>query len=934
MHRDPDPEPLAVLVMRPLTWKECVVGAHVQISDTGHLRQELQLYENADMETMPVETCVTMFAGQRAIVVNQPKSRLQILETDGRVVCQLLEKSQHQAILPVSVLWEDEKMQALHHEREMACCLAADMLQKWWRKLLLTRDTAAASNASDVHSADLRCVPELPEESMEKHPKDVPQVDTTRNGKEEVNAAVRIQSRVRAACARHIAVSKARELAASNELKASAEVFATRVIQRNVRGWLVMRELNRRARDRRNERIRVEAEAEALKTQKMILLRDFLRASQTGNSTDVAALVPHVLTLLTDGVDSTDKDGSTALALACENGHLATAKLLFAHNANPNHANNAGWTPLHRACFGGHAPVVRWLATPIQDVVLKASGAPNVDAAGAGVDISVCNNRGSCATHACVPGGHVRVLRLISDASPEGLGMPELLDVANLDGDTPLHFAVMCRQLKIVRFLISRGISMVPTNKDGLTALQLAEKNGENAIVTLLCAAMRHSNLPQSHGGNSARSCKKTKRVGLKTTHKTSRSNGRSAKVPRSWGSCLDARQALTFAWKFASEDSCRELSLNHRDIRIILSGLAVLDEERVVAADAKNNITGEQQPSNPSRPEVDDEDAHPGAEKQRDADEVWIDLTSAGNVAKSLTSAATYFALPLKRRLSTRRARLAQKRLLDYIRSPAAALRHIYDAGGKVSEWCADDIDRLLLVLRAPVETLPKDVRRNGQTLLQHARMALCRPVSPKFMVACPSSLLRARVLFHLSVVNHLGHWESHLLERNAPPPVPAATAGSGAAHALALQRGTKDATAKMLASHLQQLSEAEAPAVPEPVFYRPPQSSRAIQRAVEVAELEAERKLESHRPPPTPIPHDVEYSRTPSTAITVNVAGLDQSPIDNPSLAFEVVGLGVRASPRPPLRCAHGTMRNSSYLYRHVDEHSPSHVPKLASV
>jgi hypothetical protein len=44
------------------------------------------------------------------------------------------------------------------------------------------------------------------------------------------------------------------------------------------------------------------------------------------------------------------------------------------------------------------------------------------------------------------------------------------------DGSTPLHQAVTARQVPLIRALVDGGASLMATNKDNLTALQLAEK--------------------------------------------------------------------------------------------------------------------------------------------------------------------------------------------------------------------------------------------------------------------------------------------------------------------------------------------------------------------------------------------------------------------------------------------------------------------------
>ncbi|MCL5273074.1 MAG: ankyrin repeat domain-containing protein, partial [Gammaproteobacteria bacterium] len=62
-------------------------------------------------------------------------------------------------------------------------------------------------------------------------------------------------------------------------------------------------------------------------------------------------------------VNKKDKDGFSALAIACRDGHIATVKLLLAYpNIDINHApSEEGTTPLFMACVNEHIDVVRLL---------------------------------------------------------------------------------------------------------------------------------------------------------------------------------------------------------------------------------------------------------------------------------------------------------------------------------------------------------------------------------------------------------------------------------------------------------------------------------------------------------------------------------------------------------------------------------------------
>lgn len=56
-------------------------------------------------------------------------------------------------------------------------------------------------------------------------------------------------------------------------------------------------------------------------------------------------------------------DGSTALHLACRQGHSEVVQWLAEENRADIHAENSnGETPLHVACANDHFEIVKWLA--------------------------------------------------------------------------------------------------------------------------------------------------------------------------------------------------------------------------------------------------------------------------------------------------------------------------------------------------------------------------------------------------------------------------------------------------------------------------------------------------------------------------------------------------------------------------------------------
>ena len=111
--------------------------------------------------------------------------------------------------------------------------------------------------------------------------------------------------------------------------------------------------------------------------------------------------------LLSQGADVNHcraEDGSTALHMACANGHSEVAALLLARGAS-HIANHAGNTPLHWACLNGHAGVAD---------VLLASGRPGE------VDVYAMNRQGKSAFTVAISAGHEALARsMLQHASAE-----------------------------------------------------------------------------------------------------------------------------------------------------------------------------------------------------------------------------------------------------------------------------------------------------------------------------------------------------------------------------------------------------------------------------------------------------------------------------------------------------------------------------------
>jgi len=127
-------------------------------------------------------------------------------------------------------------------------------------------------------------------------------------------------------------------------------------------------------------------------------------------------------------VNAFDSLNQTALIAAISYNSLDEVKLLLAHGADPNLADNAGWTPLHFAAWFGST-----------SVILK-----------------------------------------------ELLDQGANIDAQNDRGITPLYFASVVGHEAQVKLLLDRGANRSIASKTGYTPLRAAKVKGYYAVVALL----------------------------------------------------------------------------------------------------------------------------------------------------------------------------------------------------------------------------------------------------------------------------------------------------------------------------------------------------------------------------------------------------------------------------------------------------------------
>ncbi len=163
-------------------------------------------------------------------------------------------------------------------------------------------------------------------------------------------------------------------------------------------------------------------------------------------------------------VDTTQGDGTTALAWAAHWNDLETADLLVRAGANPSLANDYGVTPLTLACQNRSAAMVATL--------LKAGADPNV-----------VQWTGETPLITCARTGDVQAVKLLLSAGAD-------VDVTEeRQGHTALMRAVAGKHSPVVQALIEAGADVNARSKDGFTALMFSAQEGDLESARILLGA-------------------------------------------------------------------------------------------------------------------------------------------------------------------------------------------------------------------------------------------------------------------------------------------------------------------------------------------------------------------------------------------------------------------------------------------------------------
>ncbi|KAG8319111.1 hypothetical protein J6590_098338 [Homalodisca vitripennis] len=168
-------------------------------------------------------------------------------------------------------------------------------------------------------------------------------------------------------------------------------------------------------------------------------------------------------------VNALDKDGCTALTIACKEGFHDIAVALLNVGAYINIQDRSGDTNLIHAVKGGHRSVV--------EALLKKYA-----------DVDIPGKERKTAMYTSVEKGNIAVMKLLMSANPD-------LEIATKDGDTCLLRAVRSRNVEAVQLLLEKKARVSASDKRGDTALHIAMRARSKGIVEVLLRNPKNSQL-------------------------------------------------------------------------------------------------------------------------------------------------------------------------------------------------------------------------------------------------------------------------------------------------------------------------------------------------------------------------------------------------------------------------------------------------------
>lgn len=190
--------------------------------------------------------------------------------------------------------------------------------------------------------------------------------------------------------------------------------------------------------------------------------KDVSQAPATTTATDLQSLLERAIRdgnqlavrrVLASGASAYRRtpSGSTPLAVACSLAHRAVAGLLIEHGADPNVADERGFTPLHWAAFKNAPELVELLVARHAEVNARSS-------------------TGATALHQAAASGNVKTIDMLLAAGAR-------VNDADQEGATPLYRALVGGHVPAAQRLHRAGADWSASHRSGISPASLARGN-------------------------------------------------------------------------------------------------------------------------------------------------------------------------------------------------------------------------------------------------------------------------------------------------------------------------------------------------------------------------------------------------------------------------------------------------------------------------
>lgn len=192
-------------------------------------------------------------------------------------------------------------------------------------------------------------------------------------------------------------------------------------------------------------------------------------------------------------VDALNDDDRSALMYAAMNNNAEMVKMFIAEGADVNVRNSDLWTSLMYACATEKQVIAADAAAKDRSLSSVKNNLETISALlRARADLQARNKQGGTALlYAAENANAAAVSMIVSEASVGAFNaLSYIINTPNLDGITPLMFAVMNGNRDTAALLLEKGADVNAQDLNGMTALMIAARDGDDALTKLITDAL------------------------------------------------------------------------------------------------------------------------------------------------------------------------------------------------------------------------------------------------------------------------------------------------------------------------------------------------------------------------------------------------------------------------------------------------------------